>query len=103
MRVFYSPEHDDLAGLPAVVPEELEQEVFGDHLHVLDNFLVLSASLDTDLALVEGGLRVHGADDCGNGRLLNLDTTHKYLLGAGTILNWGFNETELVNLAECSY
>ena len=58
--------HDDLLGLPALVRSvELDEEVLGDLLHVVDDLLVLPSLLDSDLNLVVGGLRLHRAH---NGR-----------------------------------
>ena len=60
------PVHDDLLRLPTLVSGvELDQEIFGDLLYVVDDLLILSFLLDPDLHLVVGCLRLHGAN---NGR-----------------------------------
>ena len=64
------PVHDDLLGLPALVSGvELEQEVLGDLLHVVDDLLVLSSVLDPNLDLVVGCLRLHGTNNGSNAGL----------------------------------
>ena len=62
--------HDDLLGLPALVSGvELEQEVLGDLLHVVDDLLVLSPILHPHLYLVVGRLGLHAAHDGRDARL----------------------------------
>jgi len=56
--------HDDLLRLPSFVGRvELDQEVLGDLLHVVDHLLVLPSILDPDLHLVVGSFGFHGSDD----------------------------------------
>jgi len=77
----FLPEHDDLLRFVAVGLVELDQEFLGDVLHVLDDFLVLSAVLHADFTLVEGQrLGVHGAHHCGNGRLFTLKISFKSIV-----------------------
>ena len=59
--------HEDLLRLPSFVGRvELDQEVLGDLLHIVDHFLILSSVLDPDLNLVVGSLGFHRPNDCCN-------------------------------------
>ena len=56
--------HDDLLGLPSLVGGvELDEQLLGDLLHVVDDLLVLSSLLDPDLHLVVGSLGLHRPHD----------------------------------------